>query len=63
MAIRRFALATVSFLSLADRARAGFDWGAGCDGGSGKFSLNIDTAGTIASVGSIPAGKVSQLVS
>eukprot|EP00619_Florenciella_sp_RCC1007_P002715 CAMPEP_0205916316 /NCGR_PEP_ID=MMETSP1325-20131115/8418_1 /ASSEMBLY_ACC=CAM_ASM_000708 /TAXON_ID=236786 /ORGANISM="Florenciella sp., Strain RCC1007" /LENGTH=70 /DNA_ID=CAMNT_0053283573 /DNA_START=123 /DNA_END=331 /DNA_ORIENTATION=- len=57
MVARRLYLAAVSALSLGRPAHAGFDWGSGCEGGSGKFSLSLDTAGTIASVGSIPAGK------
>ena len=49
----RVALALLLF---ATSARAGFDWGAGCEGGSGQFITSI-AAGTTVDVGSIPAGK------
>ena len=53
----RLGLVALLVFSYVRSAQAGFDWGSGCEGGSGKFSLALDTAGTIASVGSIPAGK------
>jgi hypothetical protein len=42
---------------MVDTALAGFDWGAGCDGGSGSFKVNLTTAGQLVDVGQIPAGK------
>ena len=36
---------------------AGFDWGAGCEGGSGSFSADLATKNEIVNVGLIPAGK------
>jgi hypothetical protein len=42
---------------LAARASAGFNWGAGCAGGNGSFTLNLTDAGQLATVGTIPAGK------
>lgn len=37
--------------------RAGFDFGDGCEGGSGSFEVSLDTAGERRSVGIIPSGK------
>ena len=36
---------------------AGFNWGVGCSGGNGTFTLNLTAAGQLATVGKIPAGK------
>ena len=36
---------------------AGFNWGAGCGGGNGTFSVNLTTSGQLVDVGTIPAGK------
>ena len=38
-------------------AFAGFNWGAGCGGGNGTFSVNLTTPGQLVDVGTIPAGK------
>ena len=37
-------------------AEAGFDWGAGCEGGSGQFTTSLGAGATV-DVGEIPAGK------
>jgi len=37
--------------------QAGFDFGAGCEGGGGSFPLNLPSAGEVSAVGPIPAGK------
>lgn len=38
---------------------SGFDWGEGCAGGDGSFTLNLPNAGETADVGIIPKGKFS----
>jgi hypothetical protein len=43
-------------LETADTAKATFDWGGDCDGGSGAFSQTIAYRATV-EVGEIPAGK------
>lgn len=48
---------TLLLLLLLTSAHAGFDWGAGCDGGTGTFSVNLTTAGQVVDVGFIPSGK------
>ena len=40
---------------------AGFNWGAGCDGGKGNFSMNLQKSAT-ADVGAIPPGKWNVMI-
>ena len=42
--------------AVVDTAGAGFDWGAGCAGGSGSFTTELNVEGSIIDVGSIPKG-------
>ena len=50
------ALRLISLALAVGRARAGFDWGAGCEGGSGSFTTTLAEGATV-DVGSIPKGK------
>ena len=43
-------------------ARAGFNFGSGCEGGSGKFEEKLENAGQIVTLGTIPKGKWSVMV-
>ena len=47
----------ITALSVLAPVRAGFNWGAGCDGGSGSFDLDLPNAGDLVNVGAIPSGK------
>ena len=38
-------------------ASASFNWGDGCQGGNGTFTVNLTQAGQLVNVGAIPAGK------
>ena len=38
-------------------SHAGFNWGAGCDGGNGTFNVNLTTVGELVEIGQIPSGK------
>ena len=49
-------LFVVSLLN-AKIAFGGFNWGTGCDGGSGNFAVNLTTKNEIVTLGTIVKGK------
>eukprot|EP00946_MAST-07B_sp_MAST-7B-sp1_P005337 g5337.t1 len=50
-------LCVAGLLLLCHPALGSFDWGDGCEGGNGTFALNLTSAGQLATVGTLPAGK------
>ena len=54
--MRVHVLVCFSVLTLLTQARAGFNWGDGCDGGGGNFTV-ILKKGELAALGVIPKGK------
>ncbi len=47
----------VVLLILPALINAGFNWGAGCEGGNGTFQVNLTKVGELVKIGKIPSGK------